>query len=943
MIFPKPLHRAPNTGHLYLPVEPLVTLPGHHVFTQRESVSHPPATTHHESPIRTCNNASVHEAPIASGATQFVPSDNDFQFEMDSDLLLTEGLHISQDPLVAVSRNSRKKLKQWQRWSLEVIPSLIQPFLEYKRLSDNLRNEVVRESSICGNDCAKRKLKIVRVTFSGLEAVVLTICPCMPAALQLLRKGYFPCAPLAPTLAIHIKVLCLLKELFVCIPPNTSAWCEALESFFRSLGYKVDAKDGIRRRFSNAYHSYCVLDLLLDKHIRHLTEASASPQQPQPSHTPTHSPTPTPCHPTHWVGLRLPHLLQPHPVSPVPKMTNNRRRLAPSSPVTFHQSTYAAGAPYASVGPSGGISVGLVQAPPLVMQLFALIGHEDDPRNPTSTVFLPQADLDEMEADVEVLRNPPRASKPTARRKGGHTVDQAQDTYEDGMRIPTSVLDGCNDSFLAADETRQKASTRFFSDTGIMVLLCRHDRVIYLANMTSAGEKQHYALALLKVLFDQLPLDFRVRVLYVIGCQLERSCCKWGFLETFLPRMTFAISVFHAFGHQWPCQLIYHPCKRAGFGLSDGEGCERFWSAIRPLIPSLRVSGTAKVWRTWEVGFSADGIIAKRRKNLLWMDSNTSGVDRATLRTEWQAQVARGTKGRKLISIQKSLEAQEAMLHELESSQLLGNIDVVTLDIQLADCHSNISRFKHVLHQKRAALGVGEQANLARLRNNAYLQQKFEMDRVERSHRKTASDASSDPPEKGTPRSNPPLPIARDGLFKLDVDDDIWQDVGLDERFQQGPPGWLSDEKVRLGIQSLLEVEHCEEEERRLATERCMMQEWFPEEWSRIQRVRETADDDLAYELGLHCADLAELCIEWQTQVSSIYVADYREEVMFEDKCGEKSEDSISNLGSDDELIATVEDFALVDEYHSQLGGEDFGIGDWDWDDMLDLDPPVIT
>jgi hypothetical protein len=124
-----------------------------------------------------------------------------------------------------------------------------------------------------------------------------------------------------------------------------------------------------------------------------------------------------------------------------------------------------------------------------------------------------------------------------------------------------------------------------------MALLCRHDRVIYLANMTSAGEKQHYALALLKALFDQLPLDFRVGVLYDIGCQLERSCRKWGFLESFLPHMTFAISVFHAFGHQWPCQLIYHPRKRAGFGLSDGEGCERFWSAIRSLIPSLRVSG----------------------------------------------------------------------------------------------------------------------------------------------------------------------------------------------------------------------------------------------------------------------------------------------------------------------------------------------------------------
>ena len=35
--------------------------------------------------------------------------------------------------------------------------------------------------------------------------------------------------------------------------------------------------------------------------------------------------------------------------------------------------------------------------------------------------------------------------------------------------------------------------------------------------------------------------------------------------------------------------FIWHisvPC-----GLSDGEGCERFWSAIKGLIPSLRISG----------------------------------------------------------------------------------------------------------------------------------------------------------------------------------------------------------------------------------------------------------------------------------------------------------------------------------------------------------------
>ncbi|KAF9231222.1 hypothetical protein BU15DRAFT_82680 [Melanogaster broomeanus] len=33
----------------------------------------------------------------------------------------------------------------------------------------------------------------------------------------------------------------------------------------------------------------------------------------------------------------------------------------------------------------------------------------------------------------------------------------------------------------------------------------------------------------------------------------------------------------------------------------------------------------------------------------------------------------------------------------------------------------------------------------------------------------------------------PPLPIQRDNLFKLDVDDTIWQDVGLEDEFLEPP------------------------------------------------------------------------------------------------------------------------------------------------------------
>jgi hypothetical protein len=194
-------------------------------------------------------------------------------------------------------------------------------------------------------------------------------------------------------------------------------------------------------------------------------------------------------------------------------------------------------------------------------------------------------------SSMEEVVNERRPSKT----KGQTTEQSAQmsDGYEGSMKVPISALNECGESFLAADEKRQKASTQFFSDTGAISLLCRHDRVLWLANLISAGEKQHYALALIQRLFESLPPNIRVGILYDIACQLHRSCVKWGFLDQFQDRMTFAVSVFHAYGHQWPCQLIYHPRKCVGFGLTDGEGCERFWSSITQLISSLRVAGVS--------------------------------------------------------------------------------------------------------------------------------------------------------------------------------------------------------------------------------------------------------------------------------------------------------------------------------------------------------------
>ncbi|KAF9509326.1 hypothetical protein BS47DRAFT_1373527 [Hydnum rufescens UP504] len=118
-----------------------------------------------------------------------------------------------------------------------------------------------------------------------------------------------------------------------------------------------------------------------------------------------------------------------------------------------------------------------------------------------------------------------------------------------------------------------------------MAILCCHDIVLFWANMWTAGEKQFFALALLAAIMAELPSDWTLGFLYDIACQMHQSLIKWDFLPEYLPRILFSVS--------WVCQLWYHPQKAGIWGLSDGEGCERFWSMLRQLIPVLHITGVS--------------------------------------------------------------------------------------------------------------------------------------------------------------------------------------------------------------------------------------------------------------------------------------------------------------------------------------------------------------
>ncbi|KAF9503236.1 hypothetical protein BS47DRAFT_1273015, partial [Hydnum rufescens UP504] len=66
---------------------------------------------------------------------------------------------------------------------------------------------------------------------------------------------------------------------------------------------------------------------------------------------------------------------------------------------------------------------------------------------------------------------------------------------------------------------------------------------------------------------------------------------QWQLLPHCLLHLKFAMPVFHSYGHQWLCQLSYHPYKNPEFGRTDGEGCEREWNLLNSVIPMCRIPG----------------------------------------------------------------------------------------------------------------------------------------------------------------------------------------------------------------------------------------------------------------------------------------------------------------------------------------------------------------
>jgi hypothetical protein len=80
----------------------------------------------------------------------------------------------------------------------------------------------------------------------------------------------------------------------------------------------------------------------------------------------------------------------------------------------------------------------------------------------------------------------------------------------------------CADSHKAADDKRNEATWKGCDDTGLMGCCCRHDSAIYMGNIFKSGEQRCLPIAIIKRLLSECGEERNIRILYNIGCSLDK-------------------------------------------------------------------------------------------------------------------------------------------------------------------------------------------------------------------------------------------------------------------------------------------------------------------------------------------------------------------------------------------------------------------------------------
>ncbi|KZO98287.1 hypothetical protein CALVIDRAFT_478704 [Calocera viscosa TUFC12733] len=445
------------------------------------------------------------------------------------------------------------------------------------------------------------------------------------------------------------------------------------------------------------------------------------------------------------------------------------------------------------------------------------------------------------------------------------------------IKVASETLDRCRRAFKVADKDANLVDDQVFDVTGVVILVCRHDVPIFVCDITTPGERQEYAMALIKALMDELPSNATIGVLYDIGCQLDQSCDKFNYLGQDRARITFACSVLHAYGHEWACQVVYNPRRRIGFGLTDGKGSERVWSRTRRLIPILRRANVRDLTMVLSLGsWIKKKYKLIRKHSAQAMEAIRSlGLSETQLREQLAQQRSEPARSsphtsrevQRKIDLFKKLQTEldrvgaaiqdtvQTMSNEFgwprstmafrllqeKHEELIVNgqrlLTEMKLDHSFPELAGVSAQFLHYL-----LLAREEKANIRSRVRDAILKGwgpcwRTTKVAVERYNRYVTQMELIFQPSWKIPL---PARLEVEDLQNPTEDHALWQDVWWPTMAQ--PPLWVTDEKIRKGITAVLLLDRCIEEERRLRLEGDNLERWWMEQMRALISVRRDAE-----------------------------------------------------------------------------------------------------
>ncbi|OAV86334.1 hypothetical protein PTTG_29961 [Puccinia triticina 1-1 BBBD Race 1] len=462
--------------------------------------------------------------------------------------------------------------------------------------------------------------------------------------------------------------------------------------------------------------------------------------------------------------------------------------------------------------------------------------------------------------------------------------------------------DKCADSHKAGNNNRNETTWKSCDDTGLMGSCCCHDSVVYLANIHGTGENRALPLAIIKRLLDNIGPKRPVGVLYDLGCSLDKYMNLRHIFPESRKRLSFGTSVFHAYVHEWPCQLKYNPQYQKGWGLSDGESNERLWSSLSPQCKYRNQQSIAEL-AAWLLCKFDQALACRDTKKevlteLLQMQ-NPIGNGCYTIlffRLQWEDQVRVGLEQEDIKEASKKLLAEffenEEVISSLKHRLLHGELPATLA--KLDEVLDGIAKREEA--QRKLALSLGKDYNelcadqtseigmlalLWKAKSELYAQA-IEV-QAERQPLLTAQPGNiagtrlkekilaaikrrKGPVEKAIKNFNqcqrqyltafrPPdllLPENQDLSFSeflaMDLDNPLW----TDGHFYHARAPWALDPLVRKGIKSVLFLDRVEEEIALLTQELDRMISWATDYWNLVMSTLASIESEYEEPLDLN-------------------------------------------------------------------------------------------